>query len=129
VVSDARSIPGGDEGGIELTTEMVLNAAVAFAGHVAAAAEQAVARSSAGGEDTALPPGPLRAAVTRQYLLETATLCLRRLGEMYDEAAADPAQMDGVDLLRSGGERARAATTMAEALGDLGLDLLDRLLP
>ena len=111
----------------ELTAEVILNAAVAFAGHVAAAAKQAAGNAGdtqAGGG----PPAPVREAVMRQYLLETATLSLRRLGESYAEAAADPEQEQIRDLLRDGAARARAATAAVEALGDLGLDTLDRLL-
>lgn len=116
----------------ELTAEVILNAAVAFAGHVAAAAQQAAGNAGdtqagdtqAGGG----PPAPVREAVMRQYLLETATLSLRRLGESYAEAAADPEQEQIRDLLRDGAARARAATAAVEALGDLGLDTLDRLL-
>lgn len=106
----------------EVTAEVVLNAAVAFAGHVASAAEQAAEKTGGGGEE------PIRMAILRQYQLETATLCLRRLSDSYTDAGADPAQAGAADLLRDGAERARAATSMSEALSDLGLDLLDRLL-
>jgi hypothetical protein len=99
---------------------VILNAAVAFAGHVATAAQQA---ADAAGES--IDPA-LKAAVIRQYLLETATLCLRRLAESYAEAGAAPEELGA--LLREGAERATAATATVEAIGDLGLDLLDRLL-
>ena len=106
----------------ELTAEAVLNAAVAFAGHVATAAQQAAAK---GGES--VDPA-LRDALMRQYLLETATLCLRRLGESYGAAAAAAGSSDLAPALRDGAERAAHASAAVEALGDLGLDLLDRLL-
>jgi hypothetical protein len=106
----------------ELTAEVILNAAVAFAGHVATAAQQATAPGNAAVD------AAIRDAIVRQYLLETATLCLRRLGESYASAAGDPAQAPAADLLRDGAERAAALGPTVEALGDLGLDLLDRLL-
>lgn len=105
-----------------LGEEAVLNAAMAFAGHVATAAQQAAVAT---GES--LGP-PLRDAVFRQYLLETATLCLRRLGESYDGAVGDEAQSAVTALLRDGAARAEQATATVEALGDLSLDILDRLL-
>jgi hypothetical protein len=111
-----------DTAATALGEEAVLNAAMAFAGHVATAAQQA---SVATGESLA---APLRDAVFRQYLLETATLCLRRLGESYDSAAGDEAQSAVVPLLRDGATRAKQATATVEALGDLSLDILDRLL-
>jgi hypothetical protein len=105
-----------------LGEEAVLNAAVAFAGHVVSAAQQAAAQAgNAGGE-------PLRQAIFRQYLLETATLCLRRLGESYDQAAADPQQTTVAELARTGAGQAVEVMGAVEALGDLGVDLLDRLL-
>ena len=106
----------------ELTEEIILNAAVAFAGHVATAALEAAAQGGDAMEAS------LRNAIARQYLLETATLCLRRLGESYTEAAGDPALAELAELLRDGASRAAQASTHAEALSDLGLDLLDRLL-
>jgi hypothetical protein len=105
-----------------IAEEMVLNAAVAFAGHVITAAQQ-------GAEQASESAGPaIRDLMIRQYLLETATLCLRRLGESYDTAAGDPSLEAVVELLRDGARRAREATTTVEALGDLGLDVLDKLL-
>lgn len=105
-----------------LTAEVILNAAVAFAGHVATAAQQT---ADAAGES--IDPA-LKAAVIRQYLLETATLCLRRLGESYAEAAGGTTGGELGALLREGAERATAARATVETIGDLGLDLLDRLL-
>ncbi len=105
-----------------IAEEMVLNAAVAFAGHVASAAQEAAAKT---GEHA---PPALRDTIVRQYLLETATLCLRRLGESYTAAAGDPSQADHKDLMTDGARRAGEASVAVEALGDLGLDLLDRLL-
>ncbi len=118
------------EGGVSaeaksaIAEEAVLNAAVAFAGHVITAAQQ-------GAEQASESAGPaIRELMVRQYLLETAMLCLRRLGESYDAAAAagDPALEAVAELLRDGALRAREASTTVEALGDLGLDVLDRLL-
>ncbi len=101
-----------------LAEEAVLNAAMAFAGHVVADAETRAAQLSG-----SLPPA-LATAVHRQFLLETATLCLRRLGEAFTTGLEDAVD-DGVrDLMRDGASQAVAAT---EALGDLSLDLLDRL--
>ena len=111
--------PGASEA---QTEEAVLNAAVAFAGHVATAAQQAADQAGDG------IAASLRQAMLRQYLLETATLCLRRLGEAYDTAAADPDQSALADLLRDGATRARTVTAEVEALGDLALDLMERLL-
>ncbi|NBQ32898.1 MAG: hypothetical protein EBU21_13290 [Proteobacteria bacterium] len=71
-----------------LAEEAVLNAAMAFAGHVVADAETRAAQLSG-----SLPPA-LATAVHRQFLLETEAV---------------------------------AATAATEALGDLSLDLLDRL--
>ncbi|NBT17284.1 MAG: hypothetical protein EBT00_00660 [Proteobacteria bacterium] len=94
-----------------LAEEAVLNAAMAFAGHVVADAETRAAQLSG-----SLPPA-LATAVHRQFLLETATLCLRRLGEAFTTGLEDAVD-DGVrDLI----------TAATEALGDLSLDLLDRL--
>jgi hypothetical protein len=121
-VPDAASRGEATEAGGEITAEVVLNAAVAFAGHVASAATQAAAK---GGES--VDPA-LRDAVMRQYLLETATLCLRRLGESYAAAAAAADTSELAALLGDGAERAGRASAAVEALGDLGLDLLDRLL-
>jgi hypothetical protein len=105
-----------------IAEEMVLNAAVAFAGHVATAAQEAAAKT---GEHA---PAALRGVILRQYLLETATLCLRRLGESYTAAADDLSEADHQDLMRDGARRATEASASVEALGDLSLDLLDRLL-
>jgi hypothetical protein len=104
-----------------LAEEAVLNAAMAFAGHVVADAETRAAQLSG-----SLPPA-LATAVHRQFLLETATLCLRRLGEAFTTGLEDAVD-DGVrDLMRDGASQAVAATAATEALGDLSLDLLDRL--
>jgi hypothetical protein len=111
-----------NEGLTALTEEVVLNAAVAFAGHVATAAQQGVEQVAAAA------PSMVREAITRQYLLETATLCLRRLSESYEAAAKDPNQEANVDLLRDGARRVNEARDTVEPLGDLELDLLDRLL-
>ncbi|HEX2037271.1 MAG TPA: hypothetical protein VHS99_24090 [Chloroflexota bacterium] len=102
--------------------EVVLNAAVAFAGQVTTAAQQAAASTG-----DAVDPS-LREAVFRQYLLETATLCLRRLEESYGSKAAAPPAEDLAELLRNGAAQAHQAMGQVEALGDLGLDILDRLL-
>ena len=69
------------------------------------------------------------AMVLRQYLLETATLCLRRLGESYSASAEEETAADLAAMLQDGAQRATRASSSVEALGDLGLDLLDRLLP
>ena len=104
-----------------LAEEAVLNAAVAFAGHVATAAQRAA-------EQTAESvPEPMRRAMLRQYYLETATLCLRRLGESYATTTEDT-EAEIATLLAEGADRAREAMAIVEALGDLGLDLLDRLI-
>ncbi len=100
--------------------EVVLNAAVAFAGQVVAAAQQAVQKADV--------PEALQGLMLRQYYLETAALCLRRLAEAYEGAAANPAQPALRDLLADGARRANEASAAVEALGDLSLDLLDRLL-
>ena len=105
-----------------LGEEAVLNAAVAFAGHVVTAAQQAADQAGSAADE------PVREAVFRQYLLETATLCLRRLGDSYTAAAADSAQSGVADLVQDGAARAGEAMATVEALGDLSLDILDRLL-
>jgi hypothetical protein len=110
------------EAATAIAEEAVLNAAVAFAGHVVTAAQQGAEQA---GESAS---AAVRELMVRQYLLETATLCLRRLGESYDSAAGDPALAVVVELLRDGARRARDATTTVEALGDLGLDVLAQLL-
>jgi hypothetical protein len=123
--------PGGPAGGdadasqeakSAIAEEAVLNAAVAFAGHVVTAAQQGA--EEAGQSASAA----IRELMVRQYLLETATLCLRRLGESYDTAAGDPSLEAVTELLRDGARRAHEATATVEALGDLGLDVLDQLL-
>ncbi|MGH2351857.1 MAG: hypothetical protein ACRDI2_08560 [Chloroflexota bacterium] len=119
---DSPETPDRTEATTALGEEAVLNAAVAFAGHVVTAAQQAA-------EQTGDTPGEaLRRAVFRQHLLETATLCLRRLSESYGTAADDPAQAAVADLMQDGAARALEATATVEALGDLSLDILDRLL-
>ena len=104
-----------------LGEEAVLNAAVAFAGHAVQAAQEAAAPAASAG-------APLGEAVFRQYLLETATLCLRRLSESYAAAANDGAHADVAELVRDGAVRAGEAMATVETLGDLSLDILDRLL-
>jgi hypothetical protein len=130
VTDQERGPSPGEEAGAEpapaaataLGEEAVLNAAVAFAGHVVTAAEQAA-------DKTGVAAGAaLRGAVFRQYLLETATLCLRKLGESYTGAGDAGAGPEVAELLRDGVERARGATATVEALGDLSLDILDHLL-
>src|SRR5688572_2784830 len=110
------------EAATALGEEAVLNAAVAFAGHVVTAAQQAAEQAGATAGDA------LREAIFRQYVLETATLCLRRLEESYaalDAAGPDP---DVADLVRDGARQAREVMSTVETLGDLSLDMLDRLL-
>lgn len=110
------------EGATAITEEVVLNAAMAFAGHVATAAQQGVEQIAAAA------PAQVRDALTRQYLLETATLCLRRLGESYEAAVVDPGMAANADLLRDGLRRVGEARAAIEPLGDVELDLLDSLL-
>ncbi|HEV2123717.1 MAG TPA: hypothetical protein VGW38_13215 [Chloroflexota bacterium] len=110
------------EGATAITEEVVLNAAMAFAGHVATAAQQGVEQIAAAA------PAQVRDALTRQYLLETATLCLRRLGESYETAAADPGLAANAELLRDALRRVGEARAAVEPLGDVELDLLDSLL-
>lgn len=117
----SESGTGQQEAASARAEEAVLNAAVAFAGHVATAAQQATAQA------TGTMPAPLQAAMYRQYLLETATLCLRRLADAYATAAADPDQAAVQELLVSGAEQARQISAQVETLGDLSLDLFDRL--
>lgn len=105
-----------------LTAEIILNAAVAFAGHVVTLAQQAAEQGPHRGNAV------LRDAMARQYLLETATLSLRKLGESYAASAEEPALAGHLELLQDGAARAATASNAVEALGDLGLDLLDRLL-
>jgi hypothetical protein len=128
--SESDQQPAGQDAADEATAgsnatlgeEAVLNAAVAFAGQAVQAAQEASGPAAAAA-------GPaLGEAVFRQYLLETATLCLRRLSESYGAAADDPAHADVVDQVREGAERAGEAMASVETLGDLSLDILDRLL-
>lgn len=105
-----------------IAEEMVLNAAMAFAGQVVNGAQQAAQKTC-----ESAPPA-LRELIVRQFWLETATLCLRRLGESYGTSQEDAAQSANADLLADGARRADEARAAVEALGDLGLDLLDRLL-
>lgn len=105
-----------------LAEEALLNAAVAFAGRVVTTAQQGAAEAAA----QASPA--VREVMIRQYFLETATLCLRRLGESYETAAGDPNLAALADLLRDGARQAQEVTGAVETLGDLGLDLLDQLL-
>lgn len=125
-MTGAESQPDGEGGGGEaraaLGEEAVLNAAVAFAGHVAGAARQAAERAGETAGQT------LQEAIFRQYLLETATLCLRRLSESYGETGTAGADPELAELMQDGASRASAATASIEALGDLSLDILDRLL-
>ena len=117
----APGVPESEQAKDALAEEAVLTAAVAFAGHVVTAAQEAADKA---GDSIA---APLREAIRRQYLLETATLCLRRLEESYARAADDPEQAGAAGLLRDGATRAASAMEMVEALGDLGLDVLGSL--
>ena len=121
-MSEETQVPQSDEARAAIAEELVLNAAMAFAGQVVAGAQQS-AQSTA----EAAPP-LLRELIVRQFWLETATLCLRRLGESYGGAMDDAALAAHAELLRDGAKRADEARAAVEALGDLGLDLLDRLL-
>jgi hypothetical protein len=122
-------IPLSRQGREALAEEAVLNAAMAFAGHVVQdAASRARNISGDGG-------GPqFTEAMYRQFLLETATLCLRRLGDAYEEEAVRASQpghardVDGARLLRDAATRAAETMTALEGLGDLSLDILDRIL-
>ena len=120
--SQSPEAPQSDEARAAIAEELVLNAAMAFAGQVVAGAQQ-----SAQATAEAAPP-LLRELIVRQFWLETATLCLRRLGESYGGALDDGALAAHAELLRDGAKRADEARAAVEALGDLGLDLLDRLL-
>jgi hypothetical protein len=120
--NDEGQTASSAEAAAALGEEAVLNAAVAFAGHVVSAAQEAASKA---GETAGLP---LQEALYRQYLLETATLSLRRLSESYAAAGADPQQAGVADLVQDGAARASEATATVEALGDLSLDILDRLL-
>ena len=114
--------PRSDEARAAIAEELVLNAAMAFAGQVVSGAQQ-----SAQATAEAAPPR-LRELIVRQFWLETATLCLRRLGESYGGALEDSTLAAHAELLQDGARRADEARASVEALGDLGLDLLDRLL-
>ena len=105
-----------------LAEEAVLNAAVAFAAQVATGAQQSAIQTA-----HSAPPA-LQEVVVRQFLLETATLCLRRLGESYEASAAEPGQAEHAAILGDGARQAAEARAAVEAIGDLGLDLLDRLM-
>ena len=118
----APGAPQSDEARAAIAEELVLNAAMAFAGQVVAGAQQSAQNTA-----EAAPP-LLRELIVRQFWLETATLCLRRLGESYGGALEDGALAAHAELLRDGAQRADEARAAVEALGDLGLDLLDRLL-
>lgn len=121
-------IPLSRQGREALAEEAVLNAAMAFAGHVVQDAATR-ARQVPDTDGTRFAD-----AVYRQYLLETATLCLRRLGEAYEaeaRRAEDPGVTTDADasrLLREASARAVDATSALEGLGDLSLDILDRIL-
>ena len=119
--------PPSDAARAAIAEEMVLNAAVAFAGQVVNGAQQAAEKTytATGGEQ--VPPA-LRQLIVRQFWLETATLCLRRLGESYGASQSDADQNPNAELLADGARRADEARAAVEALGDLGLDLLDRIL-
>ncbi len=126
--SNDTDIPLSRQGREALAEEAVLNAAMAFAGHVVQdAATRARKVSDASGSG-------LADAMHRQFLLEAATLCLRRLGEAYEEEARRasepglPVDADVVRLLRDASERATEVTGALEGLGDLSLDILDRIL-
>lgn len=105
-----------------IAEELVLNAAMQFAGQAVSAAQEAAEKTSEN-----VPPA-LREVIVRQFWLETATLCLRRLGESYETAAQDQAQTAHAALLQDGASRSGEARARVEAIGDLGLDLLDKLL-
>jgi hypothetical protein len=127
--ADDTDIPLSRQGREALAEEAVLNAAMAFAGHVVQdASSRARNISGAGGEPR------IAEAMYRQFLLETATLCLRRLGDAYAEEAARVAELghpldaDAARLLRDAATRAAETMTELEGLGDLSLDILDRIL-
>src|SRR5688500_5421692 len=114
--------PQSDEARAAIAEELVLNAAMAFAGQAVAGAQQ-----SAQATAESAPPS-LREVIVRQFWLETATLCLRRLGESYGGALEDTTLAEHAELLGDAARRADEARASVEQLGDLGLDLLDRLL-
>ena len=114
--------PRSDEARAAIAEELVLNAAMAFAGQAVTGAQQSAQNTA-----ESVPPS-LREVIVRQFLLETATLCLRRLGESYGGALEDTTLAAHAELLRDAARRADEARASVEALGDLGLDLLDRLL-
>ena len=120
--SQSPDAPQSDEARAAIAEELVLNAAMAFAGQVVSGAQQSAQTTA-----EAAPP-LLRELIVRQFWLETATLCLRRLGESYGTALDDATLAAHAELLRDGAKRADEARAAVEALGDLGLDLLDRLL-
>ena len=120
--SQSPDAPQSDEARAAIAEELVLNAAMAFAGQVVSGAQQSAQTTA-----EAAPP-LLRDLIVRQFWLETATLCLRRLGESYGTALDDATLAAHAELLRDGAKRADEARAAVEALGDLGLDLLDRLL-
>jgi len=114
--------PQSDEARAAIAEELVLNAAMAFAGQAVAGAQQSAQATAESA------PSSLRDVIVRQFWLETATLCLRRLGESYAGALEDTSLTAHADLLQDAARRADEARASVEALGDLGLDLLDRLL-
>jgi hypothetical protein len=105
-----------------IAEELVLNAAVAFAGQTVSAAQQAAQQAA---EHV---PEALQDVVVRQFWLETATLCLRRIGESYEESASQETSEEERALRKNGARQAAEVASTLEALGDLGLDLLDRVL-
>jgi hypothetical protein len=129
--------PLSRQGREALAEEAVLNAAMAFAGHVVQDASSRARNVSGDGG------GPrIAEAMYRQFLLETATLCMRRLGDAYEEEATrateaghavSRASAGGIDpeavrLLRDAATRAAETMAALESLGDLSLDILDRIL-
>ena len=119
---EAPDPPRSDVARAAIAEELVLNAAMAFAGQAVAGAQQSAQTTAESA------PASLREVIVRQFWLETATLCLRRLGESYGGAMEDTALAAHAELLGDAARRADEARASVEALGDLGLDLLDRLL-
>jgi len=122
-------IPQSRQGREAFAEEAVLNAAMAFAGHVVQDASSR-ARNISGDRGGS----QITEAMYRQFLLETATLCVRRLGDAYEEEAARATtaghvlDADTSRLLRDAATRAATMMTALEGLGDLSLDILDRIL-
>src|SRR5688500_20161779 len=77
--------PQSDEARAAIAEELVLNAAMAFAGQAVTGAQQSAQATAESA------PSSLREVIVRQFWLETATLCLRRLGESSGGALEDTA--------------------------------------